>query len=157
MVPVGGIPESDNRVNDSVQTIPNTGSDVKPTFEKKEKIIDTKSTGSRMSDCPIVQMKRVDGQTPVQLVDDRGLPEAYLDSINTGVMMFRQFEDYDVLQVTDETTGKTLCYIGGYALQFDFNLNELNSLDKIEQCMQGLTKLLKHKLMSQALNPKPNQ
>lgn len=153
MVPVDNIPINE----EPVKTMPPDTSPTKPVFEKQKQIIETKPTTNPMSDCPIVQMKRVDGQTSVQLIDNQGLPEAYLDSANTGVMMFRQFEDYDILQITDESTGKTLCYIGGYALQFDFNLKELNSMEKIEQCMQGLTKLFKHKLMSQALKSKSNQ
>lgn len=38
-------------------------------------------------------------------------------------------------------TGKVLAYIGGYALQFNFNMAELNTMERIEQCLQGLVKL----------------
>lgn len=122
----------------------------KPVFEK-EKRLDIKSETANVGNKTVVQMQRTDRPTPVQLVNENGLPEAYLDSINTGVMMFRERDDYDLCQITDERTGKVLAFIGGYALQFNFNMVELNTLEKIEQCMQGIVKLLRHKIMTQNL------
>lgn len=105
----------------------------------------------------IVQMQRVDTPTPVQLINEKGIPEAYLDSVTTGVMMFRELQDYNICQITDEKTGKVLAYIGGYALQINFNMTELNTMERIDQCLQGIVKLFRHKIMNQALNGKPSE
>lgn len=123
----------------------------KPSFQDEKKI-EVKANVPAIQRNQIVKMQRVDKLTPIQLVDEKGVPEAYLDSITTGVMMFRERQDYDICQITDEKTGKVLAYIGGYALQINFNMTELNTLEKIEQCLQGMVKLFRHKIMNQALD-----
>ena len=65
--------------------------------------------------------------------------------------MFREREDLDICQISDEKTGKVLAYIGGYALQFNFNMTELNTMERIEQCLQGIVKLFRHQIMNQNL------
>lgn len=100
----------------------------------------------------IVKMKRVDKITPVQLIDENGMPEAYLDSENMGVVMFRERIDYSIKQIVDERSNKPLMYIGGYGLAINFNMGELRSVERIEQCLQGLTKLFRKLIMDQALN-----
>lgn len=111
----------------------------------------SQSSKTNVKPTEVISMKRVGKVTPIQLINEAGLPESYLDSANKGIMMFRDFEDYDVCQIIDEKTGKVLAYIGGYALQFSFNMNELNTLERIEQCLQGITKLFRHKIMNQSL------
>lgn len=126
----------------------------KTTFQPKfesEKKIDVKSDTVNVNHNQVVQMKRVNHPTPIQLIDENGMPEAYLDSITTGVMMFREREDLDICQISDEKTGKVLAYIGGYALQFNFNMTELNTMKRIEQCLQGIVKLFRHQIMNQNL------
>lgn len=125
-------------------------STAKPQFQQEKKI-DVKADTVNVSRNQVVQMKRVSHPTPIQLVDENGMPEAYIDSITTGVMMFRDREDYDICQISDEKTGKVLAYIGGYALQFNFNMAELNTMERIEQCLQGLVKLFRHQIMNQNL------
>lgn len=127
----------------------------KPVFQE-EKRIDVKSEAMNVQQTQIVKMQRINKPSPIQLVDANGIPEAYLDSITTGVMMFRELQDYDICQITDEKTGKVLAYIGGYALQINFNMSELKTMERIEQCLQGIVKLFRHKIMNQALdNRKP--
>lgn len=123
----------------------------KPVFTE-EKQIEVKGNAVNIQQDLIVKMQRVDKPTLVQLVDNNGLPESYIDSISTGVMMFREQQDYDICQIVDEKTGKVLAYIGGYALQINFNMSELRSMDRIEQCLQGLVKLFRHKIMSQTFD-----
>lgn len=122
----------------------------KPVFKEKKQIINRNSSVN-VEQNQIVKMQRTNKPTPVQLVNEDGLPESYLDSITTGIMMFRERQDYDICQITDEKTGKVLAYIGGYALAFNFNMSELRSMEKIEQCLQGIVKLLRHKIMTQTL------
>lgn len=121
-----------------------------PQFQQEKKI-DVKADTVNINRNPVVQMKRVSHNTPIQLIDENGMPEAYLDSTTTEVMMFREREDYDICQISDEKTGKVLAYIGGYALQFNFNMAELNTMERIEQCLQGLVKLFRHQIMNQNL------
>lgn len=123
---------------------------VKPVF-KEEKRINTKSASVNVLQNSVVQMQRVNKATPIQLVNEAGQPESYLDSVSTGVMLFRELQDYDICQITDERTGKVLAYIGGYALQINFNMSELRTMEKIEQCLQGIVKLFRHKIMNQTL------
>lgn len=122
----------------------------RPVFKEKRQIINRNSTVN-VEQNQMVKMQRTNKPTPVQLVNEDGLPESYLDSITTGIMMFREQQDYDICQITDERTGKVLAYIGGYALAFNFNMSELRSMEKIEQCLQGIVKLLRHKIMTQTL------
>lgn len=126
-----------------------TGNKKKPVFTD-EKSIEVKSDVVN-AQSRVVQMRRVDKITPVQLVNGSGIPESYLDSVNTGIMMFREMQDYDICQIVDEKTGKPLAYIGGYALKFNFNMAELNTMERIEQCLQGLSKLFRHKIMTQQI------
>ena len=126
------------------------GNTAQPKF-KQEKKIDVKADTVNVNRNQVVQMKRVSHPTPIQLVDENGIPEAYIDSITTGVSMFRDREDYVICQISDEKTGKILAYIGGYALQFNFNMAELNTMERIEQCLQGLVKLFRHQIMNQNL------
>jgi len=120
---------------------------------REEKELETKSaTGINVRQSQIVQMKRVKEPSIVQLVNDDGVPEAYLNSITTGVVMFRERQDYSIYQITDDKTGKVLAYIGGYALQIKFNMEELRTMERIEQCLEGLKKLFRHQIMHQPLN-----
>lgn len=120
----------------------------KPMFSEAKSIVGPPENTQRSQ---VVKMRRVDNPSSMLLVDERGLPESYLDSVTTGVMMFRELEDYDRCQITDEKTGKVLALISGYALQINFNMSELDTLERIEQCLQGIVKLFRHKIMTQAL------
>ena len=122
-----------------------------PQFNEEKKL-SVKSDTPNVMHNQVLQMQRVDKITPVQLVDDNGIPEAYLDSVSAGVMMFREREDYDIYQIVDERTNKPLAYIGGYALQISFNMDELKSMERVEQCLQGLNKLFRKFITDQALN-----
>ena len=117
-----------------------------------EKKMEVKSDSVSVMQGNVLQMKRVDKITPIQLVNDNGIPESYLDSVTTGVMMFRERQDYDIYQIVDERTSKPLAYIGGYALQISFDMSELNSMEKIEQCLGGMTKMFRKFIMEQAIN-----
>lgn len=122
----------------------------RPEFEEEKKL-DVKSDAPNVMQNQVLQMVRVNRPTAIQLLDARGLPEAYLDSATTGVLMFRERQDYDIYQIVDERTNKPLAYIGGYALQINFNMAELKSMERVEQCLTGLNKLFRKFIMEQAL------
>lgn len=138
-------------VRDDVIQSKSTSNTEKPVFQEEKRIDTKQNIGINVQQNQVVQLQRVDKPTPLQLVDDKGYPEAYLDPTTLGIMMFRDRQDYDICQITDERTGKVLGFIGGYALQINFNMVELNTMEKIEQCLQGLTKLFRHKIMTQTL------
>ena len=122
-----------------------------PVFQEQKSI----NTKNKMFDSvyeSVVKMKKVDYQTPIQLIDKNGMPESYIDTETTGIMMFRELQDYDICQITDEKSGKVLAYIGGYALQINFNMSELNTMERVEQCLQGIVKLFRHKIMTQTFD-----
>lgn len=142
--PNNGVP-----VNEIEEGKPNQSAGA-PVFKEQKRIV-TKNNSVNVGQNQVVKMQRTDKPTPVQLVNEDGLPEAYLDSITTGILMFRERQDYDICQITDEKTGKVLAYIGGYGLAFNFNMSELRNMERIEQCLQGLMKLFRHKIMTQYL------
>lgn len=151
MVPANGITEPDVKAKKQgdIKVGQSDEATVIPDFQEKKHIITKDNTVTIQNQ--VVKMQRVDKPTPVQLVTSEGLPEAYLDCVSTGIMMFRERQDYDICQITDEKTGKTLAYIGGYALAFNFNMAELSNMERIEQCLEGLKKLFRHKIMTQNL------
>ena len=141
--------------NEVVESKP-TSSTTKPVFQKEKKI-DVKSETINVNHNQIVKMKRVNHPTSIQLIDENDLPEAYLDTASTRVLMFRERDDYNICQISEEKSGKVLAYIGGYALQFNFNMAELNTMEKIEQCLQGIVKLFRHQIMNQNLRENPSE
>lgn len=80
-----------------------------PVFQKKKSIV--AATGPLRGE--VLRMKRTDGVSQVVLVDGDGVPETYLDTETAGVVMFRELEDYDRCQITDEKTGTVIGIIGG--------------------------------------------
>lgn len=140
-----------NRVQEDIKEIKANESVDKPVFTEQKQIEIKPDDFINIKQNRIVKMQRVSAPTPIQLVNEQGLPEAYLDSITSGIMMFRERQDYDICQIVDDRSGKVLAYIGGYALQINFNMAELRTMERIEQCLQGLTKLFRHKIMTQTL------
>ena len=157
MVPMTSTAIEEIKANeqDTVQQFQSDAQAKKPIFVEGKNIA-AKSGAINTQQNQIVKMQRVDSPTPIQLINENGIPEAYLDSVTTGVMMFRELQDYDICQITDEKTGKVLAYIGGYALQINFNMAELNTIERIDQCLQGIVKLFRHKIMNQAINNTPS-
>lgn len=71
-----------------------------------------------------------------------------------GILLFRQQTDYTVCQITDEHSGKVMAYIAGYALNIKFNMEQLNSVIKVEQCLEGIKKLFRTFIVQQAIENK---
>lgn len=68
------------------------------------------------------------------------------------LVSFREKSDYTIFQIIDKDTGAVLAYIGGYALDFSFNLKKLNSTSKVEQCLNGIKKLFREIIVDKILN-----
>ena len=155
MVLVSGLDKQSEEVAAVTETSASNAADgiEKPVFAN-EKGVDV-SAGTSARKAQPVRMKRVDKPTPVQLVTEAGVPEAYLDAVTDGVLLFRDRQDYDICQITDERSGRVLAYIGGYALQINFNMAELDTPERVEQCLRGIAKLFRHKITAQASGGKP--
>ena len=90
-------------------------------------------------------------------VDDEKLKllEKYAEELGLeGILLFRQQTDYTICQIVDERTGKSTAYIGGYALNIKFNMEELNTVAKVEQCLDGIKKLFRSFIVEQAIENK---
>lgn len=71
-------------------------------------------------------------------------------STNEKVVQFKELSDYTVFQIIDEDTKRHLAYIGGYGLDISFNMHELNSVSKVEQCLEGLKKMFRNIILEQS-------
>lgn len=90
-------------------------------------------------------------------VDDEKLAllEKYAKELGLeGILLFRQHADYTICQITDERSGNVMAYIGGYALNIKFNMEQLNSVAKVEQCLEGIKKLFRSFIVQQAIENK---
>ena len=67
-------------------------------------------------------------------------------NLNEQVLSFKELSDRDIINILDDQTNTSLCCISGYDLHFSFNLHELRSVQRIEQCLDGLTKLFRNKI-----------
>lgn len=71
--------------------------------------------------------------------------------IDEGEVKFKALSDYTIMQVVSERTGSALAYIGGYALEIKFNMAELNTINKVEECLEGLKRMFRKFIVDQAL------
>lgn len=138
----------------------------------KKKFVFDKKTGTMR---PEDEMGRVTGNMPRQANNDGNVTanvtpqfnnyrandeavaklEAYANELGLdGILLFRQQADYTVFQIVDERTRKTYAYIGGYALNIKFNMEELNTVAKVEQCLDGIKKLFRTFIVEQAIESK---
>ena len=67
-------------------------------------------------------------------------------------IVFKRDTDYRIFQILDEDTRAVMGYIGGYALDISFNLQEMRSVEKIEQFLNGLTGLFRRIISDQILS-----
>lgn len=71
---------------------------------------------------------------------------------NEGIVQFRELSDFTCCKIIDPDTNAELAAIGGYALDFWFNRKELNSTKRVEQCLDGITKLFRRLIVDKVLN-----
>lgn len=73
---------------------------------------------------------------------------------NEAEIVFKKFSDLSIMRVDDENTGKWLCYFAGYALDIQFNIEELkgtHAMQKIEAALEGLNRLFRKIILDQVL------
>ena len=116
--------------------------------------------GQQPTQQPQFKNERVVNTTPrlgSSRVDDEKLEllEKYASELGLeGILLFRQHTDYTICQITDERSGNVMAYIGGYALNIKFNMEQLNSVAKVEQCLEGIKKLFRSFIVQQAIENK---
>lgn len=69
-------------------------------------------------------------------------------------VIFKKFSDLSIMRIDDKATGKWLCYFSGYALDIQFNIEELkgaNATKKIEACLEGIQKLFRKIIFDQVI------
>lgn len=72
--------------------------------------------------------------------------------VNEGVVQFREQSDLTVFQIIDSQTGTILGYISGYALDINFNMQELRSTDRVEQFLDGIKKMFREAILEKAFS-----
>lgn len=77
-----------------------------------------------------------------KLIDDVTIQRPNIQ-VQESVLQFREKSDLTVFQIIDENTGKVMAYISGYALDISFNLQELKSVEKVEQMIDGIGKMFR--------------
>ncbi len=103
------------------------------------------------------------GQEMPQPVIDKGETMSVIDrsaiqkpnvKLNEGVLQFREKSDLTVFQIVDEQTGKVMAYISGYALDINFNLGELKSVERVEQMIDGIGKMFRKIVLDKIMQRK---
>lgn len=72
--------------------------------------------------------------------------------MNEGIVQFHELSDLKIYQIIDRDTGEVMAYISGYALDFSFNQQRLNSVKKIEKCLSGIEKLFRSIIMDKVID-----
>lgn len=86
------------------------------------------------------------GERSIKMMDK--VPEMNLNvpSENEGVVKFRERSDLTILQFIDQDTNNVMGYIAGYALDINFNMEMLNSVEKIESFLEALKSAFRKKV-----------
>ena len=72
-------------------------------------------------------------------------------AINEGIVQFREKSDYTIFQFVEPKTQSILGYIGGYALDFSFNLDKITSTERLEQLLEGIKGVYRKMISDQIL------
>ena len=75
-------------------------------------------------------------------------------SVKERDVVFREKSDLSIVQIIDYDTNRIMGYIAGYGLDINFNMEELSSVDKVEQFLEGLKKAFRSVILEKALAPK---
>lgn len=70
---------------------------------------------------------------------------------NEGIVQFREKSDYTIFQFIEPKTQSILGYIGGYALDFSFNLEQIKSTERLEQLLEGIKGVYRKMISDQIL------
>jgi hypothetical protein len=71
---------------------------------------------------------------------------------NERILNFKEHSDLSIVQIVDNDTRTVLGYIAGYALDMEFNMKELNSVEQIEKFLDGMKKAFRQIILEKTLN-----
>lgn len=75
-------------------------------------------------------------------------------AVNEREVVFREKSDLSIVQIADYDTNRVMGYIAGYGLDIKFNLEELRSMDRVEQFLEGLKRAFRTLILERALGNK---
>ncbi|TGX80521.1 hypothetical protein E5358_12760 [Palleniella muris] len=101
---------------------------------------------------------RVEADTKEQKISQDSMRKVHLKaggkpnvSSTEGIVQFRERSDYTIFQFIEPRTQNVLGYIGGYALDFSFNLEQIKSTERMEQLLEGMKGLFRKMIAEQIL------
>lgn len=92
-------------------------------------------------------------QKEIKLIDGVEKRKANIQ-VNEDTVMFREKSDLTIFQIVDEDTGTVMAYISGYALDINFNMAELRSVERVEQLINGIGKMFRSVIMEKIFDKK---
>ena len=104
----------------------------------------------------VLGAEQLDGDNTRSIFTKEPVPKN--DSVvNENIVQFRERSDLTIMQIIDEENREVMGYISGYALDIKFNLEELNSVEKIEQFINGLGNVFRKIIIDSALGNENNE
>lgn len=90
---------------------------------------------------------------PSDAMQSVGLKQEHTVNVATdeGIVQFREKSDYTIFQFIEPNTQSVLGYIGGYALDFSFNLEQIKSTERLEQLLEGIKGVYRKMISDQIL------
>lgn len=77
-----------------------------------------------------------------------------LPSVEETIVNFRMLSDRTVYSIVNEATNQPMVEISGYALNFLFNMEYINTVEDIETACSGLSQLFRELIMEKLLEQK---
>ena len=87
----------------------------------------------------------------LNIIKEKAAPTVNYD-VKQNTICFREKTDLTIFQIIDEKTGKVLAYISGYGLDINFNMNELKSVESVEQMLTGISKMFRNIVLEKIFN-----
>ena len=87
------------------------------------------------------------------IIKDGAVQEA-VPSIPEQMVSFRMLSDRSIMEVRSEKANVTVAEISGYDLQIKYNMQYINSVEDIENLLEGMKMLFRKMLISQIMDNK---
>lgn len=68
-----------------------------------------------------------------------------------GIVQFREKSDYTIFQFIEPKTQRVVGYIGGYALDFSFNISQIHNTETLEMLLEGIKGVFRKMISEQIL------
>lgn len=71
--------------------------------------------------------------------------------MDEGIVQFRERSDYTIFQFIEPKTQRVVGYIGGYALDFSFNISQIHNTETLEMLLEGIKGVFRKMISEQIL------